>query len=377
MMTLNKHLALLSGAFLLAVTFLVLSTPRGKPNSRSSTGQMLKRLLEKANNIVKSERRTANTIESEDVRKQAMHYSGRIAGMLKGIGRSSEGTESHIPKNDDIILNTFPKAGTAIMQQLLYQCCVFSGGAPADDPTGMEFDDIATAVPWIEKMKSLGMWPPKTNPRIYKSHKYVTVYPRGASKHIVIARDPSSFVGSFLNFIFFNINPDLDEATMSDDLKRECVNVLNEFIVSPVSPSIPYGPWHCFLKDAYGENTSYILILFYEDVVKDIDATIRRVVKFMDRPVAEEHIATIAQRCNQEYMSKDPKFDGHFEQEKMGFKNKVFHTYPKGYKGFKQFGMTNEARTKLDDMNEEAFGVRTYDELRQKINAEQLKLHGF
>lgn len=336
---------------------------------------MLRRLKDKAKKITTSKNQT---MASEDARKLADQYVGRVGKMFAHMGTSKEGTASYVPRKDDIILNTFPKAGTAIMQQMLYQCCVMSGGAPADDPTGMEYDDIAAAVPWIEKMESMRMEDSKTTPRVYKTHRIVTVYEKESSKHIVIMRDPATFAGSFLNFIFPMVNPDVDQTSLSDDVRRECVNVINsKLILTSTSPLKPEGPWHNFLHDAAVQKTDNIFIIFYEDVVKDMSATIRRVLKFMGKSVSDEGIQTIVDRCDQNYMANDPKFDGHYEQERMGLKNKPTHTFPKGYKGFKAHPMSPEDLVKLEEMNEKVFGVRTYGEIRDKINAEQLEIHGF
>lgn len=278
----------------------------------------------------------------------------------------------------DVVVNTFPKSGTTLLQQMTYQIAVASGGAPEDDPTGLEFDDIVLAVPWFEMMDKFKLPLSKTTPTIYKTHKNVSSFKNVHCKHIATIRDPTKFSGSMLNFMFKNIVKDVDEESLSEEIKKECVAVINEqFLLSALSPTIPIGAWHSFAKDCYEQSSTNVLILCYEDIVKDLKKTVERVSKFMGVQITDEQVEKVAGLCDQSYMSDDPKFDGHYAQKAMGSREKPRHTFPEGYRGFKGFPVPAEQLKKFEELNLNSFGVKSYEEIRRMINTQQQELHGY
>lgn len=310
----------------------------------------------------------------------AVKYTKPVFDSLAEIHQDSPYNPKYEARKTDIIINTYPKAGTVLIQQMCYQIAVHSGGAPKDDPTGMEYDDISLAVPWIEKEE---MPPSKTFPRLYKSHLAVTSFKPDQTKHLVIARSPNQFAASFLNFLFFIKNHELDADTVPEEILQESVKVLtDDFVLSKEmgEDGEEYkglGTWHQRLKSATIPNTDHVFILFYEDVVKNLEGTVKRIAKFMGCTLTEEAVQIVAKLCDRKYMATDTKFDGHYERDFFNMKGNPPHTFPENYQGFKKYPISPEQLKAIEEMNMTAFGVKTFNEIRQLINEEQLKIHGY
>lgn len=288
--------------------------------------------------------------------------------------------KTHIQQHNDVIINAFPKSGTTVMQQMCYQIAVLSGGAPASDPTGMEFADIAVAVPWIENLALFNLQENTDNyssPRVFKTHYPVSAYrndgngnnndEKNKAKHIAVLRNPLDFPASLLNFLFPALFPNVDVVAMSDDMKQMCVDkIIESFILQDLNKS-GLGPWHTFVKQCAFHGKGLVLLLFYEDIVKNLKNTVRRVAEFMDCQLMEKDVAEVVQRCDRDYMASDPKFEGHLEKKVLELPGLGVHTFRANHVGFKQYKVSQDLRRKVEAMNMKLLGVELYEELRMKL----------
>lgn len=278
----------------------------------------------------------------------------------------------------DIVLNTHPKSGTVLLQQMCYQIAVISGGLAADGRTEEDFDDIIKVVPWIEREHILKCGPPTINPRVFKTHLSINEVGK-CSKHIVLVRDPTKFAASFLNFLFFPANPDLDGKFPEDDrIMQECVDVLTEkFIIK--SGGNDLGGWHKKLLEGMQHaqsNPGRTLVIFYEDVVSDLKGYIRKIAKFMGCSLSDEDVTTVAQRCDRDAMAQDSRFHGLYEYKGLGFESKLIHVFPEGYQGFKKYKVSASLVEQISKMTKDCFGVDSYDDLRKAAFEQQLQILG-
>lgn len=286
------------------------------------------------------------------------------------------GVKGHIQQHNDVIINAFPKSGTTIMQQMCYQIAVLSGGAPATDPTGMEFNDIAVVVLWIEKLALFNQQDNEENyssPRVFKTHYPVSAYrdednhDMNKARHIVVLRNPLDFPASLLNFLFPALFPDVELGEISDDIKQKCVDdVAESFILHDLEKS-GLGPWHTFVSQCAFYGKEYVLLLFYEDIVKNLDDTVRRVTEFIDCELTEDNVTEVLQRCDRDYMASDPKFEGRLEKKVLELPGLGVHTFRASHVGFKKYKVSQHLRRKVEAMNIKLLGVTSYEEVTTKL----------
>ena len=226
------------------------------------------------------------------------------------------------PKRDDVFIVTFPKAGTTLLQQLIYQLKVVTGAVPSD-PTGTDFEDISQVIPYLDAAhvtKRTSSVHPFT-PRIWKSHALAedVSYFRHVGRYIISIRDGISVAPSFLDFTWeWAVG-----YTINDETLRRAVFLsyfMERFLgLSPSSASATgyerdgnsLGIYHRWMKGWIEAKTllqDRALYLVYEDVIKDLDATIRRVAHFLDIKVTEEQIAEVRSRCDRKRMAQDTRF---------------------------------------------------------------------
>ena len=93
----------------------------------------------------------------------------------------------------DVIISTYPKCGTTLMQQIVHG--LRTGG-------DMDFGEITEVVPWLETSLDMGVDVyalQKARPHAFKSHQSWENVPKGA-KYIYIMRDPKDVAVSFFYF---------------------------------------------------------------------------------------------------------------------------------------------------------------------------------
>lgn len=289
--------------------------------------------------------------------------------------------DAHVPRPSDIILNTHPKAGTVLLQQMCYQIAVHSGGHSPSDPTGLDFDDIVQVVPWVERDHFLGCGPSKITPRVYKTHMDVDAFAE-ISKHLVIVRNPKLFASSFLNFLYKPCNPDVN-GMPDDNVIQECVDVLTQAFIlkerhnNNNAKLDGLGGWHTMLKKAVLTESNRIMIVFYEDVVQDLQSTAKRIARFMECDLDSEAVSRVVRLCDRTYMANDKRFKGEYEYRALGMKTSLVHAFAKDYQGFKKKPVSPYVDEQIEAMNVRAFGLKTYDDIRQAVNAKQLEIHGY
>lgn len=290
--------------------------------------------------------------------------------------------DAHIARPSDIVLNTHPKAGTVLLQQMCYQIAVHSGGFSSSDPTGSDFEDIVQVVPWVEREHRLRCGPSKITPRVYKTHMPVDAFAH-ESKHLVIVRNPREFAASLLNFLFKPCNPDVKEMP-EDDVIQECVDMLTEsFILKDRKDNNKNGKfnglggWHTLLKKCTMIDTNRVMIVFYEDIVKDLRSAVKRIARFMECDLDDDGVSTVVRLCDRGYMANDKRFWGEYEYRALGMSGTLVHTFAKDYQGFKKMPVSAYADAQIEAMNVRAFDLKTYDEIRRAVNAKQLEIHGY
>ncbi len=197
--------------------------------------------------------------------------------------------EWYRPRPDDVFIVSYPKSGTTVMQMILYQ--LKTGG-------DMDIPHIGAVSPWFE-LELVRTYPQvieaTPSPRAFKSHARYGKLPRGA-KYIYLVRRPEDVaVSAFHHYAL--------TAGMAGDLGRS----LDHFIADRG----PFGSWFRHVASWWPHrHDANVLWLRYEEIIADLEGTIRRVAAFCGLPVDEAQMPRVLERCGVAFMKRHgDKFD--------------------------------------------------------------------
>lgn len=202
-------------------------------------------------------RRATNVDELSDLMARLFSTDGVAAGLR------------FVPRPRDVVITPSAKCGTTWLQQMVHS--LRTGG-------DLDFDDISRVVPWIETAADLGIdldAEQRAQPRAFKSHLAWDDVPKGA-RYIVAVRDPRDAIVSAYRFFegwFFEPGTidleTLGRARMVDD--RGYYRHL--------------ASWWRYRHDPD------VLMLAYEHMKADPEATVRKVADFLGLADDEDRIA--------------------------------------------------------------------------------------
>jgi len=195
----------------------------------------------------------------------------------------------------DVVIATFPKCGTTLLQQLVHQ--LRTGGS-------WDFEEISCVVPWLESCLDLGVDPESAqvcSPRAFKSHMSWAMLPPGA-RVITVLRKPSKVLESFYNFYG---GYKFDKAEISMDA------FARDFFSNRGAMRLHGGTYYEHLLSFWEQrHQSNLLILCYEDVVADLPAAAAQVAAFIGVPPDASRLATAVANSSRDAMLRHgDKFD--------------------------------------------------------------------
>ena len=273
------------------------------------------------------------------------------------------------PRPTDVFVATYPKCGTTLMQQIVHG--LRTGG-------DLDFEDISAVVPWLELAFDLGIDPTteqRANPRAFKTHLDRGSLPLGG-RSIYVLRDPDAALVSFYHFFsgwFFEPGAiDLERFALDFVLSRSGRGDYWEHLVS----------WWPARRDPQ------VLYLFYEDVVADLEACVRRVAAFidlaaeqdLDEAALEARIEIATRQSSMEFMRRHPTL---WEDRLICEKRNAVMGLPSDAKSTKvsregdRPGARESTQRVLDawrarwaETVEPVTGCRDYEALRQRVSSD-------
>ena len=216
-------------------------------------------------------------------RARTMAETGELLGRMFRDDEIGASIQTYRPRPTDVIISPFGKCGTTWLQQIFHTL-------RADDE--MDFDDISRVVPWIETAACLGLdldAPQRAEPRGFKSHLAYDQMPKGA-RYVVAFREPKDAMVSLHRFMegwFFELG------TVS----------LDDFAAARLAGSDDtHGYWH-HLNSWWAERDNPdVLLLSYELMTAEPEASIRRVAAFCGMPLDQARLARTLERSSLAYM---------------------------------------------------------------------------
>jgi hypothetical protein len=190
---------------------------------------------------------------------------------------------SYRPRPSDVVITPYAKCGTTWLQQIFHT--LRTGG-------DFDFDDISRVVPWLETAVMVGLdleAPQRAQPRGFKSHLSYDAVPKGA-RYIVSFRDPKDALVSFYRFMegWF-----LEPGAVS----------IAEFAENWIAQGTGGGDyWSHLLTWWNARHNPDVLILSYEGMTAEPEATIRQVAAFCDLALDDELLALTLERSSFGFM---------------------------------------------------------------------------
>lgn len=291
------------------------------------------------------------------------------------VNAQCTGVESLKPNASDIFITTFAKSGTTLLQQLVYQLKVITGNVPTD-PTGTDFEDISQVIPMVSVAPLTGVYEsihPYT-PRAWKVHSSERCFPydRSIGKWINCVRNGLQVAPSYLDFTLDwamkeRVADELRPGVFYHSLMAHFLGLERQKDGTYKRNGNALGRWFEHVRDWLYSDRENILYLVYEEIIADVEGTVRRVAKFLEIEVDDEQVREVARRCDREYMAG--KFIAILFSRATGWDVRLGHTARPLYTdGFKNFELPQDFRDIYNDMFFEAFGVREYSDLIRLIH---------
>ncbi|XP_010186291.1 PREDICTED: sulfotransferase 1 family member D1-like isoform X2 [Mesitornis unicolor] len=205
--------------------------------------------------------------------------------------------EAFQARPDDLLIATYPKSGTTWLSEILDM--IYHDG----DVEKCRRDVIYNRVPFLE-MKVPGMLSgveqlEKTpSPRLVKTHLPIHLLPTSfqdkGCKVIYMARNPKDVVISYYYFYqMAKLHPD--------------PGTLAEFLETFLAGKAAYGSWYEHVRGWWDKRQEkWLLYLFYEDMKKDPQREVRKILQFLGREVSEGTVARILHHTSFQEMKKNP-----------------------------------------------------------------------
>lgn len=203
-------------------------------------------------------------------------------------------------KAQDVIVTTYPKSGTTWMKQIAVQIGYLGDG---------EYNHIDDVVPWPDKLVPIEgpelndisvLSDSPTGIHVIKSHLEADYIPYDTGvKCICVIRDPKDTLVSVVHF----------ENGFNKLLFDHTVPV-EEWVAAFQTDRFIYQPW-ALLTDSWWrlKDRDNVLIMFYEDMKKDPQATVKQVADFLQVELTKEQFKKVLEKSSFSYMkANDDKF---------------------------------------------------------------------
>ncbi|XP_055021082.1 sulfotransferase 2B1-like [Boleophthalmus pectinirostris] len=192
---------------------------------------------------------------------------------------------------DDVIVATYPKSGTNWAMEMVP--LVLSGGDSSLVDSVAAWERSAG----IGHVYALGRdLENKPSPRFFATHYHYHALPKSfyqvKPKVINVMRNPKDVLISafhFYNSVEFHSNP----------------GTLTEFFHNFLQGNVAFNSWFEHVKGwLNAEDKSHILYLTFEEMLQDLPQVVRRTAEFLEKPLDEEQVDRIADRCLFKNMKK-------------------------------------------------------------------------
>ncbi|XP_062993336.1 sulfotransferase 1C1-like isoform X2 [Elgaria multicarinata webbii] len=206
--------------------------------------------------------------------------------------------ENFQARPDDLVISTYPKAGTTWTQEIVD--LVLNGGdveKAQRSPVHVRipFLEICSPPPMPSGVDSLVNAP---SPRVIKTHLPYQLVPKSFweknCKMIYVARNAKD---SLVSYFFF------DQMNLTQPDPGPWESYVKKFMEGKVA----WGSWYDHVRRYWDEKGNHrILYLFYEDMKEDLAREVRRVKDFLEVDLPEDAVQKIVHHTTFQVMKDNP-----------------------------------------------------------------------
>nr|XP_048709033.1 sulfotransferase 1B1-like isoform X1 [Caretta caretta]XP_048709035.1 sulfotransferase 1B1-like isoform X1 [Caretta caretta] len=199
---------------------------------------------------------------------------------------------------DDLLISTYPKAGTTWMQEIVDLILVrgeVEKACRAPTHIRIPFLEICSPPPVPSGVQQLANVPP---PRVIKTHLPFQLVPKSfwenGCKVIYVARNAKD---NLVSYYFF------DQMNKTQPEPGPWELYLQKFM----DGKLAWGSWYDHVCGYWAERANHrILYVFYEDMKEDPAREIRRVIDFLEVELPPEVVEKIVQQTSFQIMKENP-----------------------------------------------------------------------
>lgn len=195
---------------------------------------------------------------------------------------------------DDIFVASYPRSGTTLTQMILYQ--LTTDGS-------MDFRHVSDVCPWFERCLAMRRWDLDefASPRVLKTHLGYRLVPKGPCRYIYVVRDGRDVAVSYYHM---------------QRSHRRYQGSFAAFFSRFLRGRVVWGSWFRHVA-GWTANPKKLRILFlsFEELVRDLEGSVRKIAEFCGIDVRESDLPRILERCSFDFMKRhEAKFDYHTER---------------------------------------------------------------
>ncbi|XP_006011256.2 sulfotransferase 1B1-like [Latimeria chalumnae] len=240
------------------------------------------------------------TTNSARAVKQVVSPGQILEGVLlfQAVVENWENISNFQARPDDILIVTYPKAGTTWMQEIVDM--ILNDG----DVEICMRAPIHVRVPFLE-------WPPLMNeesginmlskmasPRVIKTHLSFHLMPKSFweqnCKLIYVARNPKDSMVSYYHF---------DRMNLLKTAPESWEGYFQDFMQGNVT----FGSWYDHVREFWEARKKHrMLYLFYEDMKEDPKREILKVMKFLEKELPDDVVDKIIHHTSFQMMKDNP-----------------------------------------------------------------------